>query len=157
MSIDELLQGFDDRIADNGFTMMHVGGPQPWTYTIGLTSTYDHPELIITGLDASSANGAVSQLADRVRRGERFDADAPETMVGRVPVRFGEVHMEHWVRGRFNMWVQYYGWRGEPRPYPSAVQVIWPNEHGVFPPSPDFCHDHPDCQSLLDVAQTSDL
>jgi hypothetical protein len=138
--------------------MMSVGGGKSaWTYTIGLVESFDHPEFVMAGLSAENCSVVINALVDRVRAGERFDVGCPDPSIRGVPVRVGAVHPTQWVHGRFAMWVNYYGEAGEPRPVPSAVQILWPNDDGVFPPDRDFCDVHPNCQPVLSVLVAHDV
>src|ERR1700704_1719690 len=60
------------RIAVHGFTMVQVEGTSPWTYTIGLAPSFDHPELVVTGVPGM-AGELITDVVDRIREGQRFD------------------------------------------------------------------------------------
>jgi hypothetical protein len=154
----DLFEDFRDRIAQYDFTMLSVGDESAsWTYSIGLLASFGHPEFVITGLDPGSASGVITGLVDRIRRGERFTASSPDTVHAGVPFRFGEVHGSQWTHGRFAMWCAYYDrFGGAPAPL-SAVQILWPNDSGVFPPDRDFCREHRNCQPLLAVAAAGNV
>jgi Domain of unknown function (DUF4262) len=153
----QVMAGTRERIERNGFTMLGVEGARTWTYTIGLQAGFDHPELVMTGIDPRGANRVLTDVAQRVMAGERFDSASPELDLGYVPVRFGEVHPRQWALGRFNGWLNYYAWLDEGRPHCDAVQVMWPDDELRFPPDPDFCHEHGDCQPLLSIPPTRDV
>lgn len=147
-----------DRIREFGFTMVAVGsGTRSWTYTIGLLETFGHPELVVTTLAAQSAFGLINGMVDRIRSGERFDASSRETSLQGQPVRFGLVHRTQWVQGRFAAWVNHYGESGFLPAEPNAVQLLWANDDGVFPPDRDFCHHHRHCQPLLAFAVAANV
>lgn len=87
---DELLAGIHGHIERTGWSLMSVMGSRrtlPWTYTIGLLEKFDHPELIMIGVDDRSAGGvlnALGALAERSRRlpgwcalGQAHDACQP--------------------------------------------------------------------------------
>jgi hypothetical protein len=123
-----------------------------------LLEAFDHPELVITGLDAPDAHRLISDLVAHIESGERFDGS--ETSLHGVPLRIGKVHPTQWVHGRFAMWVNYYGERGargELPPAPDAVQILWSNDDGVFPPDRDFCDVHRECQPVLSVLVADDV
>jgi hypothetical protein len=116
--------------------------------------------LVVTGLDPGCAHHAINALVVRIRRGEVFDVGSPDTSVDGLAVRLGAVHHTQWTQGRFAMWVNYYGMAGmagDPLPDPAAVQVLWANDDGVFPPDRDFCREHRDCQPILSVAVAHDV
>jgi hypothetical protein len=152
-SFEEMLSGEFVRIAVHGFTMISVESATPWTYTIGLVRSFEHPELVVTGLPTVGAE-LITDVVDRIREGERFDASSPRlSLCDCMSVAFGAVHPGQWSRGRFDQWLRYYEWLGQEPPAPDAVQVVWPDSAGRFPPDPTFCGLHVgDCQPLLDGA-----
>jgi hypothetical protein len=109
------------RIHEYGFTLMCVDGRRSsWTYTIGLVETFGHPELVITEL-SDYAPEILTHLVHDVRRGERFEVGAPDASVHGIPLRVGAVHPTQWIHGRFNMWEEYYGHRGDALQLPALV------------------------------------
>jgi hypothetical protein len=128
-------------IASDGWKGMYVsGGSVPaWGYTIGLSEGRDHPELVVVGLDVEVTSFVLHALASEVHAGVRFGPTGlDEYELAGVSMRFATVHPGHWMTERFAMWVNYYGDRGEPRPEPSAVQVLWPDGAGRHPGDRDF-------------------
>lgn len=75
MQRDSVLKKIEDDIAAYGWHCLSVrdsiNDPEPdfvpFSYTIGLTTTFDHPELIIFGLDTNIAHGILSACASQVR------------------------------------------------------------------------------------------
>ena len=64
-------------IEEHGFHVVKVMGEQaypPFAYTIGLTVSFDHPEIVIFGLndDLDFMHEVLNELGARVRGGERF-------------------------------------------------------------------------------------
>jgi hypothetical protein len=147
-SQEELMELTRERIAAYGFTMLFVESPTPWTYTVGLVEAYGHPELVVTGLGPEEGMRLLTAVAERVRLGDRFDGSHGGVDLRGLFARFGAVHSAQWERGRFNMWVNYYGWSGR-FPNPAAVQVLWPREDGTLPP--------PNVQPLLDCDPGRDV
>lgn len=153
----DLFGQFRARIAQFGFTMVHVGeGSSSWTYTVGLVEGLGHPEFVVTGLNPTAASVVVAGLVERVRAGERYTSASEASYEG-VALRFGAVHRSHWRHGRLAMWEAYYDRFGGKPASRSAIQILWPNEDGAFPPDRDFCHEHRNCQPLLAVAATDDV
>jgi hypothetical protein len=140
--LDRLLFAMDARIDRSGWTGMYVLPDRRvpgWGYTIGLSEHADHPELVVVGLDDRSAEELFEPLTARVHDGERFDA-LPE---GRFeirghPFRAVAVHPDHWWTDRFNMWLHYYGARGDVAPKMHALQILWPDANDRLPGDPEF-------------------
>jgi len=139
---DRLMFGMLLKIERFGWTGMYVlpeGSSPGWGYTIGLSERFDHPELVIAGLDDGSVAAIFADLATRVANHERIDdlPDARLELDGR-PYRLVPVHPSHWKTDRFNMWVQYYGCLGEPYPPAVALQVQWADDVGRLPGDPEY-------------------
>lgn len=97
--IDHHVQLLDE----HGWTVMGVTGPVPWTYTIGLTWHLDHPELVIVGMDPSSAAGLLHQVVDRIRSGTTLTVGKSLAVLG-GELRFGAVDHRN-LRGEwFTQW-----------------------------------------------------
>lgn len=100
-------------------------GPS-FSYSVGFREHNGHPEVIIVGLPPSYCHAMIATLYARVAAGERF------TDGQRIP----EVVEDYDVELRalppdgapLNMARSYYGVEEI-----AALQVIWPDEHGVFP------------------------
>ena len=126
-SIDEVRKAVDRKIDLHGWVVQAVEGgadSDPWAYTIGLVEQFQHPELVVTSLDATVAGRLLDDLAERVRGGERF---APgSTDVGGVEVHFVPVHPWQFANGLFAMWFDHYRRFGSDDLLLSALQVIIP-------------------------------
>ncbi|HVV37557.1 MAG TPA: DUF4262 domain-containing protein [Acidimicrobiales bacterium] len=158
MTEDQLQGDLQRRIARYGYTTLSVDGPEEWTYTIGLTASFDHPEFVVTGLPARPASMVIQALADRVRNGERFSSADSERLVDEFPVRFGDVHPSQWQHGRFDGWKRYYAWLGRTPALREALQIVWSNDEWIYPPDERFgleCNNA--CQPLLDSPATGNV
>lgn len=72
----KLLASHRENIARDGYSIQGVlpDEDQPtYTYTIGLTETYGHPEIFLVGLRPDDAAGILVSAIERIRNGERFD------------------------------------------------------------------------------------
>jgi hypothetical protein len=152
-SEEELLSDEFVRIALHGFVMVAVESTPEWAYTIGLRQSFDHPELVVTGLPDDIAAHVMTGVVARIREGERFTASSPPvSLCNCTTATFGVVHPAQWEHGRFDQWLRFYSWVGGEPPVAEALQVLW-DKDGRWPPDPDFCAVHgPDCQPLLDEA-----
>jgi hypothetical protein len=156
-SEDEVLFDMFGKIEKYGFTMAMVESTPPWTYTIGLAAQL-HPELVVTGLPAEQSVHFINHVVDRIDHGMRFDEHSPPLDIHGNVVRFGRVHTEQWHHGRLDRWLRYYDALGDSCWLPrEAVQVLWPDKQGRYPPDPEFCCGAGTCQPLLDLAPTSNV
>lgn len=116
-SLDEVRFDLHGRIERHGWAVQYVAEEsigRSWAYTIGLAAGFDHPELVVVGLEPEPAGGLLNVLGDMIRDGTRFDAG-----------HLTRVHPAHFVRGVFASWVDYYGALGR-RPAAKALEVVPP-------------------------------
>ena len=111
-----------------------------WTYTVGLTTSFKHPELVVTSVRYDMAAGLLERLCELIAEGDRFD-DATEVDVGRGSLRFVIVHPAQ-LEPTFANWVRLYE-ACVPPPELKGLQVVVPDDW--------FCGEHPDPQPLLNV------
>ena len=99
-----------------------------WSFTVGLHHRFDHPELVLFGLPDPVRGTILSDLGQRVVRGERLDLEAPlEGVIEGYPLRFGSVR-PRWYTPFLGYALWFYA--GEPFP---VWQVSWPDRSGAFP------------------------
>jgi hypothetical protein len=105
----------------------------PFLYSIGLMQTWDHPELIVFGLDSSDAHDLFSAMIREIRDGRRFTEQGVYTVSLTEDHRIGIRHVhptQHPLYLGFAMgYCRYLGRIGELE----AVQVFWPDSGGKFP------------------------
>lgn len=108
-----------------------------FSYTVGLWHTHGHPEVLIYGLKEDLRHTLLNNLNFEIQRGERFTSglSSRDVLEGytcyfeQLPI---ERHHDHlgWDR-----------WFYEGDSF-QAVQMLWPNVHGVYPwsdkASPEF-------------------
>jgi hypothetical protein len=110
LSLDDVLALDAASIAEHGFVVIGVDGPDPgadgpvpWAYTVGLLDAVDHPEMVIAGISAQTGGSVLSMLAEAALEGERFEVG--DTIdLGRGIARVGAVHDIQRELGTFNMW-----------------------------------------------------
>tara|TARA_R110001592_G_scaffold3525_33_gene20227 strand:- start:6839 stop:7288 length:450 start_codon:yes stop_codon:yes gene_type:complete len=65
-------------IEKNGCHIFHVDAflPAPsFTYSLGIEQTAKMPEIIVTGMDKDTAHFLINEYVNRIKDGERFEAD----------------------------------------------------------------------------------
>lgn len=127
----------------------------PFLYTIGLLESWQHPELILFGLDAENAYALLAGLISNIQHGHSYAENAIQTIElgeDRHQVGFRCVHStQHPVYLGFAMGYQrHLGRPGEL----SAMQVFWPDEKGRFPFDPGCELDVYQLQPRLDIGLT---
>jgi hypothetical protein len=97
----------------------------PWAYTLGLSPSFDHPELVVVGMDAADSSRLLNTLAHAVAEGERF-AEGETAEIGGHPFSLGWVHPRQFEHGAFAMWTNVVEPAFDPKPARLALQVFPP-------------------------------
>ena len=131
-----------------GWHVCHVVSEPPFSYTVGLSETFGHRELIVFGLPHEFAHSVLSAVTGLVKDGARFDdggesSDVLNSALARfalVPARFHDEFAGLAVRvlGKFEL-----------------LQVVWPRADGKFPG--DEGVELPLGQPLLSIGWLGDL
>jgi hypothetical protein len=119
----------DLTIRTYGWQLQQVTDTNPWSYTIGLTESYGHPELMIIGLELDVQNTVIRKIVDPIVQSGSVDHEFLE----RQGVTLVDVHPDHLAGDWFGTWSNFY----ECTPTPgSFLQIV---------PPPDWfceCHQH---------------
>lgn len=102
MTLDEVIADNLDIIERHGWAIQYVSGPQPWAYTVGLSLSFAHPELVVTGLDYRASGDLLNELGEQARGGDRLRPGP--TWAGDRSVDLVGVHPMHWSTDLFAMW-----------------------------------------------------
>ena len=145
--------GEDKCLADieqYGLHVMKVLGDAEWpefTYSVGFYHTFQLSEIIILGLRSDLAHWILNELADRARRGERFQVgDTLEGLLEGFPVQLRSLRDEH-VEPHFG-WAR---WFYDGQQFP-VLQLVWPTTSGVWPWNPEASEEFRLKQPLLESA-----
>jgi hypothetical protein len=133
-------------VAQSGFHVVESspGEAPPHAHTVGLFRSWDHPEVAVFGLAPEVVQAAVARLAERVRRGERFDhGDVVDGILEDRAVTFRRIVPRHYAEflGRA---VWYHGGARFP-----ALQAVWADADGRFPWDRWFPRELRDVQPVL--------
>jgi hypothetical protein len=146
-----ILQKVRERIAKYGWTVIGVFAdieaqpPVPsFAYTVGLTETRQHPELVIVGLPPDVAQAVLAGACERIKAGELTctDGASDDRIVEGYSVVFRTVDPEctaDYLRAA----------RAIEGDDVRAVQIIWPDPQGYFPWQPDADPGFADSQVML--------
>lgn len=150
---DEMLANIHSHIETKGWSLMAVLGDRhrlPWCYTIGLLEKFDHPELVMIGLDEASMGAILNEVASQVADGRRLVA-GDRTLASDMPVLLDAVNDAHWDQDLFAKWWHYYLFTGVAPSPQTALQVLWPDDDGCFPGEPHWDRAHDRCQPRLSL------
>lgn len=142
-----------DDIARHGWHMISVeadeSGPG-FAYSIGLYRTFDHPEILIIGLDGEVMFGMINGIGEAIRdRKKRFaHLDESDDVLEDYLVAFCNVSPKHY-RDHVSYARWYYG--GDDFP---LLQCVWPDSAHRYPWHLDFPEALAERQPILDPDPT---
>src|SRR5689334_550150 len=77
----------NERLGNEGWAVLYDETAQPiFTYTVGLTENFDHPELIVSGISPQRANSLFEGLTKLIRKEGPLPLDQPIFGVATVPL-----------------------------------------------------------------------
>ena len=134
MNSAKILEKIDNDITRYGWHCLSVNActgeeGAPFTYTIGLQTTHQHPEIMIFALSNQTAHGILSDCVSLIQNGRRFqpDQEYADVIGGGYQVIFRQVRDEH-LPEYFGAACRYY----RDAPF-SALILFWPNKNHRFP------------------------
>jgi hypothetical protein len=118
-------------IAEYGWHCVNVledDGNPPWSYTIGLYETWDHPELIIIGRSRATSYEMLKTLADDIELNDPPTFTKPDghVLLG-MKCRFLEANPRY-----YSDYVGFALWFYRKRKFP-LYQIVWPDREGRYP------------------------
>jgi hypothetical protein len=126
-SRDEALFHLHSKVLRHGWALQGVesGDPQraSWIYTVGLSSGFGHPELVMVGGLVDDVVPTLNEVAELVRRGSQFEA-CDEFDVARGRVTFEAVHRRHLDNGLLAFCDEYHDAIGGPPRIQQVLQVV---------------------------------
>ena len=116
-----------------------------FAYTIGLTKTLGHPELLIFDIAPETATAILNECGERIKSGETFeDGQQDSEVLERYDVRFHEVRDPTSLKDHVGYALWYYG----DTPF-RLLQIVWPDKNGLFPGEPRAARFMEDRQPVL--------
>jgi len=115
-------------------------------YSIGLYKGFSHPELIVIGLDFDSTGSIINHVKSDIEKGTKFisDVNYPGYLVN-WPIQFTAVEKAHYPD-----YLGYAGWYNGNSVHFPTLQIVWPDNKGIFPWEDDFNQKFIFKQPLLD-------
>lgn len=120
-----------------------------FSYTIGLFYTFDHPEIIVFGLDVRLMHQIVNGIGEQIKKGARFEHlnEAGDVLEG-YNVIFQEVQREH-----YREYLGFARWFYQGDDFP-VLQCVWPDKAGRYPWHPAAHKNFVTKQRVLSVDKT---
>jgi hypothetical protein len=118
-------------ITDYGWHSVNVleeGPNPPWTFTIGLYDTWQHPELIIIGRSRETSQHALNTVVAGLEHQHHPDLRGTTLdLLSGIPCCFVEVSPRNYCD-----YVGYARWYYRGKPFP-LYQIVWPSNDGHYP------------------------
>ncbi|MGB3412905.1 MAG: DUF4262 domain-containing protein [Microthrixaceae bacterium] len=138
MGTSEVIEQLRSDIRDGEFNVAALVADQSscdWAYSIGLTLSYGHPELLIVGLEASVAGMVVDMLGRAVAEGLKISPDDRIEAADSFVLEACTVDELWLARGAwFDLGREVMlGWGQR---WPDTIQLLWPDADGVYPSVP---------------------
>ena len=104
-----------------------------FAYSIGLFHNYDHPEILLFGLDHTIMQQLINRMRDEIQEGARYVSHSRyDSIIQGFSCEFLTVHSTRY-RDLFGYAIWFYAGTDFP-----ALQCVWPDRNGKFPWQPDF-------------------
>lgn len=104
-----------------------------WAYSIGLCHSFDHPEIVVFGLELDMMHELINHMGARVRNGASFAAGTRTDQV----LEGYECALQAVHPAWFPPFLGYANWFNRGPEFP-AVQCVWPDRSGRLPDEPGF-------------------
>ena len=121
------MRGVDLAIRTHGWFLQMVTDAVPFSYTVGLTESFGHPELMMIGMELDRQSSVIRRIVEPIEQTGHVDtAD-----VAAAGITLVDVHDNHLDGDWFGTWVRRYG---HLPPAAAYLQVV--------PPAEWFCSCH---------------
>ena len=117
-----------------------------FAYTIGLKKTYNHPEIILFGLNQELLSAILNGIGEEIKKGKKYNLNTDyENIISNYPVRFIEIKKEH-----YQDYLGYAGWfYNNTFDFP-AYQLVWTDKENNYPWDDEFNENWKFKQPILD-------
>jgi len=103
---------------------------QEWfSYSTGLYLRFQHPEILLCGLDSDTATHIINEIGNAVKEGRRFalDTDYTDIFANNIKCCFRVLHPS-----QYDEYVCFSQWFYESDEFP-VWQCFWPDKKGNYP------------------------
>lgn len=130
--VPQAINEMKKKIASHGFAIMNILGKEnepPFSYTVGLSKTYNHPELICFGLPFRTMNILFHTIvSDLIEKKGVLKPLIPYEDFSNMPMEFACVEsrfIQEYMCGVADYYADAYK--------VEAMQMLWPDPQGCFP------------------------
>ncbi len=115
-----------------------------WAFSIGLYQTFNHPEVVVFGLNGDLMHSVISSIGEDLRTGKKFEIDGHyNDLIEAYSCTFKPVS-QIW----YYPFLGYANWFYGNMEYP-VIQCIWPDKNSRFPWDSQFNPNWTCAQPLL--------
>ena len=131
-----------------------------WAFSIGLYENFQHPEIVVFGLNEDVMHYLINAIGEAVREGKTFQVDGLyANLIESYACTFKPVN-EIW----YGDFLGYADWFYKEQNYP-VLQCFWPDRNSRFPWEPEFdenwlwaqpllFHDEPESARAADLLRS---
>jgi Domain of unknown function (DUF4262) len=115
--------------------MLVLDTPQTpgWAYSVGLFKSFNHPEIVVFGLDVELMQIMINEIGDGAKRGKQFKVgEQYADLIDSYSCTLREVRSK-WYAAFLN----FGNWFYEEKDYP-VLQCFWPDFKSRYPWEPEF-------------------
>lgn len=131
----EIVQRYAALVAEYGWAVVSViSDKEPaWLYTVGLQSSFDHPELVIHGLHPEQGHSLLVGAVDLIRKGKRFEGGTVTDELLGGGYGMAIVKVDEPLNPLYPLNIDTFF---TPAEQIEAVQLVWPNVNHIYPWGP---------------------
>jgi hypothetical protein len=138
VEVDGIIKMFRTEIQAGSFNVAALFADESgcdWAYSIGLEHNFNHPELLVVGLEATIAGAVIELLGEEIAAGRHLGAGEVVRLAGGMNLQVRDVDPlwlargDWFVLGRAVM--ETWGQR-----WPETLQLVWSDRQGEFPDLP---------------------
>ena len=133
-------KAFVANVEKYGWMVMNIkdeAGKPGWSYTVGLFENFEHPEIVIFGMEADSRHEILNWIGENVKRDNPFTADKEHDWVLDNYKCWSKPVQKRWYCDLFGYARWFYKTADGSDNFP-CVQALWPDKPGIFPWQPEY-------------------
>ena len=114
----------------HGVWIPEEAGTPGWTFSVGLSHTYGHAEIVVFGLPSPTAHAMIANAVVDIEAGKSFmPSSSSDAILEGYTCSFRSVH-RNWHAPLLGLALWFYG-----EPQVEALQCLWPDRDGHLPDS----------------------
>ncbi|HEY4322363.1 MAG TPA: DUF4262 domain-containing protein [Mucilaginibacter sp.] len=133
--VDNEINSVDQKLLDDiekyGLHVLHIFGEEdypPFSYSVGLYKTYNHPEIIIVGLKQQLSHIIINNIAEDIKNGVNYSPfSSSDNILDNYRCLFIPVN-----KSNYKGYVGYDRWYYKGDDFP-VLQCIYPTTKGIYP------------------------